>query len=518
MTAVSFDIVIPTVGRPSLAALLRSLAACEGPQPGRIFLVDDRADRGDPLLQRDPPARLADRIRIVHSGGGGPAAARNTGWRRSSARWIAFLDDDVLLPEDWLQQLQQDLQGTGGHTAASQGRIRVPLPDHRAPTDWERNVAGLEIARWATADMAYRRAVLHAVGGFDERFRRAYREDADLGLRVTGAGWRIVHGRRTVLHPVRPADDSVSVSMQAGNAEDPFMRLLHGSDWRDRAGVGAGRRPWHLATVGSALAATVAAFAGRRWVAATAAATWAGLTADFAWRRIEPGPRDLAEVRRMAWTSVVVPFAATWHWVRGVATAPRRRRRPGPEPELPAAVLFDRDGTLVHDVPYNGDPDRVAPVEGAREVLDRLRELGVPTGVVSNQSGVGRGMIELGQVAAVNRRIEALLGPIDVWAVCPHAPDEGCRCRKPSPGLIERAALRLGVDPHDVVVIGDIGSDMEAAMAAGARAIMVPTDATRQDEVAAAPEVASDLLGALELALSPADRAPTRIVASRAAS
>ena len=79
--------------------------------------------------------------------------------------------------------------------AATQGRIVVPVPAR--PTDWERNVSGLEHARWATADMAYRRDVLAAVGGFDERFPRAYREDADLGLRVTAAGWRIVDGAAT---------------------------------------------------------------------------------------------------------------------------------------------------------------------------------------------------------------------------------------------------------------------------------------------------------------------------------
>ena len=78
--------------------------------------------------------------------------------------------------------------------AGSQGRLRVPLPAARPPTDWERNVAALEGARWATADLAYRRAVLAEVGGFDERFRRAYREDADLALRVVRAGYRIEQG------------------------------------------------------------------------------------------------------------------------------------------------------------------------------------------------------------------------------------------------------------------------------------------------------------------------------------
>ena len=74
-------------------------------------------------------------------------------------------------------------------------------PSHRRPTDWERSTAGLESARWATADMAYRRAALLAVDGFDERFPRAYREDADLALRVQRAGWRLAMGLREVAAP-----------------------------------------------------------------------------------------------------------------------------------------------------------------------------------------------------------------------------------------------------------------------------------------------------------------------------
>ena len=112
----------------------------------------------------------------------------------------------------------------------------------------------------------------------------------------------------------------------------------------------------------------------------------------------------------------------------------------------PKAVLFDRDGTLVADVPYNGDPGRVVVMPGAREAVERLRAAGVATAVVSNQSGVGRGYLRVEQVEAVNRRVEELLGPLGPWLVCPHGPGEGCRCRKPAPGLIEAAAGALGVD------------------------------------------------------------------------
>lgn len=165
----------------------------------------------------------------------------------------------------------------------------------------------------------------------------------------------------------------------------------------------------------------------------------------------------------------------------------------------PAAVLLDRDGTLVEDVPYNADPARVVAVRGARQALARLRGAGVPLALVSNQSGVARGLMTLEQVHAVNRRVEELVGPVGPWLVCPHGPDEGCRCRKPAPGLVLQAAAALGVDPGECVMIGDIGADVEAARAAGARAILVPTPATLPDEVAAAPAVAETLGAAVDL-------------------
>ena len=171
---------------------------------------------------------------------------------------------------------------------------------------------------------------------------------------------------------------------------------------------------------------------------------------------------------------------------------------------LPSAVLFDRDGTLVVDVPYNTDPARVEPMPGAVAAVRRLREAGLPLGVVSNQSGVARGLITPDQLEAVNARVDELLGPFDTWQVCPHGPADGCPCRKPQPGLVLAAAQALGVRPADLVVIGDIGADMGAARAAGARAVLVPTGVTREEEVREAPQVAGTLTEAVALVLDPA--------------
>jgi histidinol-phosphate phosphatase family protein len=282
------------------------------------------------------------------------------------------------------------------------------------------------------------------------------------------------------------------------------------------------------------VAGLAAGAAGRRAAALVAGALWAAGTAELALARIRPGPRTVGEVADMLATSTVLPLAASYHWLTGWARLPallrdadraplgqgrsplavpyptvRGRRRFGPVPRgvpadphwTPEAILFDRDGTLVVDVPYNGDPERVVLMPGARMAVARARRAGLAVGVVSNQSGVARGLLTEAQVEAVNRRVDELAGPFDVWEVCPHGPDDGCGCRKPAPGLVKQAAVALGVDPSRCAVIGDIAVDAQAAQAAGARAVVVPARATRPEELGPDLQVAPDLLTALDLVL-----------------
>jgi HAD superfamily hydrolase (TIGR01662 family) len=500
-----YDVVIPTAGRPSLDVLLASLGAADGPLPERLVIVDDRP-RTEPALAPRVPAALAGVTIVVRCGGRGPAAARNAGWRAGRAPWVAFLDDDVLPPPGWRAELAADLARLDPRTVASQGVLRVPLPRDAATTDWQRNVAGLEEARWATADMALRRAALEAVGGFDERFPRAYREDSDLGLRLTARGLALAVGRRQVLHPVPDADRWVSLRKQAGNADDALMRALHGRAWRSQAGAPRGRLRRHAAVTAAGAIALGAALVGARRTAATAGAAWLAGTTELAWARIAPGPRTRDEVTTMALTSAVLPAAAVAHRAAGALRA-RRLVRDGagaPVPAPPLAVLLDRDGTLVHDVPYNKDPALVLPLPGVRRALDRLRAHGVRLAIVSNQSGVARGLVTEGDVAAVMARTCERLGPIDAVRWCPHGPDDGCACRKPAPGLLLDAAAALDVDPLRCALIGDIGADVEAAAAAGMRGILVPTPVTRPAEVAAASERSATFSDAVDLLLADA--------------
>ena len=401
----AFDIVIPTLGRPELARLLDALDACDGPRPQHLYVVDDRAAcDGAPLAANE--GWLAARTEVIKTpwsrGPRGPAYARNVGWRRARAPWIVFLDDDVVPPPHWLRRLGLDLERVDcdDRVAGTTGRIAVPLPTDRRATDWERDVAGLQDASWITADIAYRRRVLETLDGFDEGFTLAYREDADFGLRVHAAGFHIVQGTRALDHPVRPADFWISVRRQRGNESDARMRAKHGSRWRARAHVPAGRLPMHILPTASAVAALVR----RRPVPI---ALWLLFTGEFAWRRIAPGPRTAKEIARMVVTSVCIPPAAVWYRLRG-----EFREHRNPPLDL---VLVDRDGTIVVDVPYNGDPSCVEPVADAPHALGRLRARGIKVGVISNQSGIGRGILTHEHVQAVNARIDALLGPFAGW-------------------------------------------------------------------------------------------------------
>ncbi|WP_165869580.1 glycosyltransferase family 2 protein, partial [Streptomyces barkulensis] len=259
--AVDYSVVIPTVGRPCLADCLASLGGSAGPEPREIVIVDDRP-QPEPLRE-DLPLHvlgpLRERATVVQTGGRGPAGARNIGWQLVTAPWVAFLDDDVRVGARWREALARDLGEADPTVAGVQGVLDVPLPTGRRPTDWERNTAGLARAQWATADMAYRTEALKAVGGFDERFPRAFREDADLALRVLDDGWRIRRGNRLTTHPVRPAGRWVSLRTQRGNADDALMLRLHGPAWWRRAAAPRGRIRRHAAVTAAGLTALVSA-------------------------------------------------------------------------------------------------------------------------------------------------------------------------------------------------------------------------------------------------------------------
>jgi D-glycero-D-manno-heptose 1,7-bisphosphate phosphatase len=151
-----------------------------------------------------------------------------------------------------------------------------------------------------------------------------------------------------------------------------------------------------------------------------------------------------------------------------------------------AAVFLDRDGTINEEVGYLDRLDKLRLIPGAAEAIRLINESGMKAVVVTNQSGVARGIFDEAFVDQVHRRLRAMLGEegaaLDGFYSCPHHPTEGrggylrsCNCRKPAPGLLLRAADELFLDPERSYVIGDTLKDIEAATRIGARGILVRT-------------------------------------------
>ncbi len=150
------------------------------------------------------------------------------------------------------------------------------------------------------------------------------------------------------------------------------------------------------------------------------------------------------------------------------------------------AVFLDRDGTLIRETGYLSDPDRVELLPGVARALRNLVEAGYPLVVVSNQSGIGRGMFTLARAHEVMARLRERLREhgVELTSIrlCPHRPEEGCACRKPRPGMLELAAEDLDLSLRDSVTIGDKWIDAATGRNAGGRGVLVRTGYGREEE------------------------------------
>lgn len=300
----SVAVVIPSIGRPSLYPLLHKLRALGVPD---VTVVDDRS--GGQLV-------VPDGVRVVAGPGIGPAAARNTGWRATDADWIAFLDDDVLVTDTWYADLLADLDRAdaegASHVAGVQGGIEVP--DTGARSDRDADTAKLASARWVTADMAYRRSALDRVGGFDERFPRAYREDVDIAYRISESCGDVVLGDRRTVHPARPQSHWACLRAQRGNADDALLRRKYGRQWRTRLELSRGHLPEYAAIVAAGAVAIAVPRARRAGLA-----LWALGTALFTAHRLRQAPGERTHLPRLVLTSAAIPPLAIGHRLAGHA-------------------------------------------------------------------------------------------------------------------------------------------------------------------------------------------------------
>jgi D-glycero-D-manno-heptose 1,7-bisphosphate phosphatase len=154
---------------------------------------------------------------------------------------------------------------------------------------------------------------------------------------------------------------------------------------------------------------------------------------------------------------------------------------------IPSVVFLDRDGTLIHDAHYISDPALVRLLPGAAEAVARLNSQSIPTVIVSNQSGIGRGYFTMEDYEKVRSRFEELLAEqgahIDATYICPHSSEVHCLCRKPRRELYELAIREHGFDTTRLAFIGDRWRDVEPSLFfEGARARLVPSEMTPSEE------------------------------------
>jgi GT2 family glycosyltransferase len=299
-------VVIPTCRRPDLLArCLHALASqdCD-PHSYEIVVADDAAS--DATLEQ--VEHIAESVRpclryIPVRGSHGPAAARNAGWRAARGSVIAFTDDDTIPDSGWVAA------GLGAFDrdpslAAATGRTEVPLPP--SPTDYERNESGLATAEFITANCFVRRAVLELLGGFDEQFRAAWREDSDLHFAILEAGLKLIKiPEALVVHPIRPARWGISLKLQRKSQYDALLHRKHPLLYRCKIGT---NRPWHYYLIVAALATVViSAVCGSHQLALASAGIWLFLTARFIARRLRCNSKSPRHIVEMVFTSLLIP-------------------------------------------------------------------------------------------------------------------------------------------------------------------------------------------------------------------
>jgi GT2 family glycosyltransferase len=303
------SVVLPTFQRPELLErCLHALSQQTLARESFEIIVADDANSVATRRQVESWSRPHTAIRYVRvTGRHGPAAARNAGWKVAQADVVAFTDDDCLPDSGWLAAGLKSFKDPA--VIAVTGRTLVPLPSH--PTDYQRNVAGLEKSQFITANCFCRRSALETVGGFDEQFTAAWREDSDLHFKLLDLEGKIVRNpQAVVIHPVRQAAWGISLREQRKSAYDALLYQKHAHRFREHIDPVWPKN--YYAIVLSAGAALASFVAGNFWAAAVGASLWAMLTARFCFHRLQNTARTPQHIAEMVVTSFAIPFLSVF--------------------------------------------------------------------------------------------------------------------------------------------------------------------------------------------------------------
>lgn len=307
------SVVVPTFKRDQLLercvfALLEQTLASDQYE---ILVVDDGHQlRTRRLIERLKRTFPCHNLHYMTHTKHGPAAARNAGWRAAKGRIIAFTDDDCIPDRDWLREGQAAF--TSGISAVS-GQLIVPM---REPaSDYEHCVSWLSHAEFVTANCFYLRADLAEVGGFDEEFRIAWREDSDLFFSFIEKGKTCIRSPRPVVtHPIRKAPWGVSILEQKKSFFNPLLYKKHPDLYRQKV---EDRPPLLYYVMLILLAGGLMSFIVGSSLTGWFLGAWAVCALYFTWIRLRPTRKDVGHILEMAVTSMVIPVSAIYWRVRG---------------------------------------------------------------------------------------------------------------------------------------------------------------------------------------------------------
>lgn len=245
---------------------------------------------------------------------GGPAAARNRGWQQAIGELIAFTDDDCIPDSNWLASLWNHYIASGLSEMAISGRTIVPIP--KIPTDYERNISNLQKAEFITANCACTRKALMKVGGLDERFTMAWREDSDLQFKLILKGVKILQAEDAIVtHPVRKAKWGISIREEKKSVFNALLFKKYPKLYKEKI---QRSRPWLYYFAMLCFLIFIAGLIMTNLYLAVAGLTgWILATVAFAWKRLASTQKTFSHVTEMLVTSMFIPILAVYYRIYG---------------------------------------------------------------------------------------------------------------------------------------------------------------------------------------------------------
>ncbi len=311
------SVVVPTFKRPMLLGrCLEALFAQDFASVNyEVIIVDDAAsdqtrEQVEQYAKRAEMGRHTIRYFAVTESHG-PAAARNVGLYAAYGEIIAFTDDDCIPSPGWLKA---GVKALANDAVAVAGRIIVPLPT--APTDYEYNAFYLAHSEFVTANCFIRRDALIRIGGFDERFTAAWREDSDLIFTLQELGARCIAAQEAVvIHPVRTAKWGISIYQQRKSTFNALLYKKHPVLYRQKIQA---TPPWHYYAIVCALTVILFGTISKSWpLVCIALGTWIYLICRFCLARLQYTSHTPSHVCEMIVTSCVIPLLAIYWRLHG---------------------------------------------------------------------------------------------------------------------------------------------------------------------------------------------------------